>query len=215
MFRFLFFQVFIPNEVKLFGSAYQKIELKTQERKWDDFEQDIFITKSHIKALDQSSQRCTKKEVNVNHCILSFIEKQIGCKPKIQGSNYSNGASCDTVDQLEDLAALSKIFEEADGNDIYEATGCLAPCDKDLFSLSHGLLTGRSSDTYHVQFKILDRAYEEREQYVIYDLSSFIADVGGYMGLLLGCSLASLYYDLEAFLQRILCRPRARSTKNC
>ena len=35
--------------------------------------------------------------------------------------------------------------------------------------------------------------YEVREQYVVYDSDSFIADVGGFLGLLLGHSMLSLY----------------------
>ena len=34
-------------------------------------------------------------------------------------------------------------------------------------------------------------------QYVIFDYSSFIADVGGYLGLLLGQSLYSFYLMME------------------
>ena len=54
---------------------------------------------------------------------------------------------------------------------------------------------------------ITERSYEEREQYVIYDTYSFIADVGGYMGLLLGCSLMSLYNDVEAILKGLFVKP--------
>ena len=35
--------------------------------------------------------------------------------------------------------------------------------------------------------------YEEKKHYVIYDFNSFIADVGGYMGLLLGFNLHSIF----------------------
>ena len=49
-----------------------------------------------------------------------------------------------------------------------------------------------------------DRSYEEREEYLIYDEWSFIADVGGYMGLLLGYSLLSLCNDIEVFLKKII-----------
>ena len=49
-----------------------------------------------------------------------------------------------------------------------------------------------------------DRAYEQREEYMIYDEWSFIADVGGYMGLLLGYSLLSLCNDIDVFLKKIL-----------
>ena len=43
-------------------------------------------------------------------------------------------------------------------------------------------------------------SYDEKKQYYIYDVSSFIADVGGYMGLLLGCSVFGLYIEMENLL---------------
>ena len=42
-----------------------------------------------------------------------------------------------------------------------------------------------------------DTSYVQEEQYIIYDFNSFIADVGGYMGLLLGSSILSLYDEVE------------------
>ena len=35
--------------------------------------------------------------------------------------------------------------------------------------------------------------HQEMEEYLIYDLNSFVADVGGYLGLLLGQSLYGIY----------------------
>ena len=192
--------------VRLFGSAHETIRLTRPPRGWYPFRQDIFITKSYVKAIDQPTQRCTNDDTNINECIFGFIEKLIGCRPDIQGSEFSDGTSCTTMEQLMDLANISRIFEEADGNDIYEATGCLASCEKNYYSLSQGVLSGGYNRDLHVKFKIMDRTYEEKEQYIIYDISSFIADVGGYMGLLLGCSLSSLYADMESFLQKFLCR---------
>ena len=62
-------------------------------------------------------------------------------------------------------------------------------------------------DELRLEVVITERSYEEREQYVIYDTYSFIADVGGYMGLLLGCSLMSLYNDVEALFKRLIMKP--------
>ena len=49
-----------------------------------------------------------------------------------------------------------------------------------------------------------DSSYHEEEQYLIYDFNSFIADVGGYMGLLLGSSILSLFDEIESFLRTLL-----------
>jgi len=37
---------------------------------------------------------------------------------------------------------------------------------------------------------------EVREQYELYDISSFVADTGGFLGLLLGASLLSLFESM-------------------
>ena len=44
-------------------------------------------------------------------------------------------------------------------------------------------------------FVMLGTNYNERKQFLLYDLTNFIADFGGYLGLLLGCSLLT-FYDL-------------------
>ena len=61
-----------------------------------------------------------------------------------------------------------------------------------------------SPDDYRLTLRITDKSYEERKQYIIYDTDSFIADVGGYMGLLLGYSIMSLYNEIESLLKRLI-----------
>ena len=45
-----------------------------------------------------------------------------------------------------------------------------------------------------LKFHFKDSSYTLREEYVVYDSDSFIADVGGFFGLLLGQSLLGIYY---------------------
>ena len=54
----------------------------------------------------------------------------------------------------------------------------------------------------HLEFKITTGSYKEEEQYTIYDFNSFIGDAGGILGLLLGCSVLSLYNELAYLLGR-------------
>ena len=145
-----------------------------------------------------------------------FIEKELGCTANIIGSLYSSGTPCTTKAELLAIANVSKILSQANGNDLYDMTGCLSPCEKYQYSLAldpvkeepaWGSFVGDPSGQLHLRFIHLDSTYEEKEQYIIYDTNSFIADVGGYMGLLLGSSLLSLYNEIEAFVKKILCRP--------
>ena len=61
----------------------------------------------------------------------------------------------------------------------------------------------KTNNTLALTFYIQDSSYTEEEQYRIYDFNSFIADVGGYMGLLLGSSFLSLYDEVESSLRTL------------
>ena len=209
-------QVFVPNEVKLFGSAHKTVYKSSGSYRCGiyTFTQDIFISKTHVKALDKPSSRCTKENAGINTtaCLASYIERQIGCSPNIQGSQYPKGSHCSIKLHLDGLVNISGIFQLADENEIYGRTGCLSGCEKDQYLVSADPIEKKFQGgnykqcEYHVRFKIMDRSYEEEEQYVIYDTNSFFADVGGYMGLLLGSSLLSLYKELEFLFKKLLCR---------
>ena len=57
-----------------------------------------------------------------------------------------------------------------------------------------------------INMRISDLSFEERVQYIIYDMDCIIADVGGYMGLLLGYNILSLYTEIEALLSHYISR---------
>ena len=82
-------------------------------------------------------------------------------------------------------------------------------CERDVYAIIAEPMTcdyRPQFDEYVLHLRITDRAYEERKQYIIYDTDSFVADVGGYMGLLLGYSIMSLYNEIEALLKRLIPR---------
>ena len=54
-------------------------------------------------------------------------------------------------------------------------------------------------------FTYPSRWYKTLEQYNIYEGNSMIADVGGFMGLLLGSSLLSIYQAAEGQLKSMFC----------
>ncbi len=51
--------------------------------------------------------------------------------------------------------------------------------------------TGETGRQIRLRFFFKTGRYEVREQYYVYDQDSFIVDVGGYLGLLLGHSIYS------------------------
>ena len=207
-------QVFVPNGVKLFGSA-RSVTRGITRCSFRSYIQDIYITKVHVKAIDQPSHRCTSEttRLETTSCLASYIEKEIGCSPNIQGSLYPEGTPCNNKSQLDNFVKITRVFQNADENEIYEMTGCLSSCEKDHYAISALPLERKDQSVtgvceIHAKFQIIDRSFEEKEQYVIYDTDSFFADIGGYMGLLLGSSFISLYNEIEALLRRLLCGSR-------
>ena len=219
---FSLYQIFVPNGKDVYGTASAIVltggptDQGCTSISMKRFSQVFYITKIHKRALDQPSHRCMQQKENVNTsaCISRYLENRLGCNTMILGSQYSQNNHCTTRSQLMALANISKKLEEADADDIYKMTGCLSSCEKDQYSLSAEPLKqdyasvwmGDTPCELHLQFRMRYSSYEEKEQYIIYDFNSFIADVGGFMGLLLGCSLLSIYSATEAFLRQLLGR---------
>ena len=127
----------MPNKVNVFGSAHKVLVVKEKDCANMIKEKIIHIKKSHVKAIDNPDQRCDIEATkpNTSACIASFIEKQIGCNPMVQGSQYSTRVPCTTKQQLLGLQNITGLFEESDGNTILDITGCLSSCKKDHFSI--------------------------------------------------------------------------------
>ena len=128
-------------------------------------------------------------------------------------------APCNSSSDLDKFATISAKLQFADTSTITSMTGCPSACEKDSFEIRMTDKIEKISPTAsyhgHVSFWLYismhETSYIQEEQYLIYDLNSFIADVGGYMGLLLGSSILSLYDEAErlinTFLRRLSKRP--------
>ena len=209
--------MFVPNLVELYGS---QVEIPNNEaidiwRPAPCYKYEMKITKSRLKALDQSSERCdtSTNDPNTSQCIARYIEDQIGCSMKIHGAeSKTNVPPCKLISELDALRNITRRMQEADANTIFEITGCLASCERDEYEKIDGHLTEkwcRAHRDLHLQFKITTGSYEEKEQYIIYDFNSFIGSVGGILGLcnltcmgLLGCGVSNLHNGLASLLGR-------------
>ena len=142
--------MFIPNWTKLFGTAYKR-------RVTADNHHNIYITKTHLKAVDQPSRRCNSETTSpdTTACMARFIEKQIGCSPDIMGSQYPTGIPCHKEKHLDGLANITRMMENADENEVYEMTGCLSACTKHQYIVdadpTQSMLYGRGKNVYSIK----------------------------------------------------------------
>ena len=82
---------------------------------------------------------------------------------------------------------------------------CLPSCSRDKFELNidtESVIPGAPEDTQlaYLSFAYNKGEYHLIEEHFLYDTWNFIPDVGGYLGLLLGYSLLSLYHVFAQWL---------------
>ena len=142
---------------------------------------------------------------DTSSCIANYIEEKLGCNPRILGSSKWSKKYCNSTSELKSLANITNEFTKFNANKFRDITGCLALCEKDEYDTIDGPLTegySKMARDFHLQFNIASGSLEEKEQYLIYDLDSFIADIGGFLGLLLGWSVLSLYNEMADLVVR-------------
>ena len=207
--------MFVPTSVGTFGSKEILISSRTE---WEPYKQRyqgayLDIKKIHTKHLNKPSEPCTSEiqRPNTTACIAEFIEAKLGCSVNIQGMRSSERPPCQSAEQFVEFTSLSRELQYADASVIYNMTGCLSSCEKDKYDV---IMTDKTEQAWDYKWSywglsyltlyinMHESAYIEEEEYFIYDFDTFIADVGGYMGLLLGSSIISLMDEVESLLLR-------------
>ena len=210
--------MFVPNWVEVYGSQNTLANNDVIEPKFlECYHYEMKIIKSGLKALDQPTERCDSltRDPNTSRCIASYIENQIGCRMNIQGGGSTPEMKpCTMISELNALKNITRKLQEANANTIYDLTGCLASCERNEYGKINGnfktIKYCLSGTNLHLQFKITKGSFKEEEQYIIYDLNSFIGELGGILGLcnllcmgILGCGVLNLHNTLAKLVGRI------------
>ena len=175
------------------------------------------ITRTGQKYWDQPQSRCTNEANNFNmtSCIAEYIATEMGCSMNFQGIVPENKKPCNTTAQLITFAEVSKVLESLGATGLLNMTNCTSSCEKTKYDLhidsvdSKKLHNAQHSDV-EATFTIKETTYIQEEQYVITDFTSFLAEVGGFMGLVLGSSLLGMYDELHGLLYKFNCRALLR-----
>ena len=210
--------MFVPNSAGSFGSGERLIKVITNKtpNHWVRHIAYLDVKKTRMKYMSKPSEPCDPDhKMKMTACITQFIQSQIGCNIKVQGAKETNNTAwppCNSTSQLEKFANISGKLQYATASAIYDMTGCLSACEKDKFDIGTPQVVKKPFQSKKVRVNKLrvhvsmsDTSYVLEQEYIIYDVNSFIADVGGYMGLLLGCSILSLFDEFEGQVRK-LCR---------
>ncbi len=193
--------VFLPSTYCLFGSAFAYIRAPQEGKRYS---QNFYLEKIQWLRIDSRDYRCneTETEVSVEACLNRFIEDSAGCSSKYQTTPPSKPV-CTTMEQYRNWTEWLYKLKKMDETSIHAKTGCLATCNYNEYDLStpSQVVVSNSSTSEGKELSLAltfpKGKYEVRELYYVYDQDSFIADVGGYLGLLLGHSIFSIVCSLH------------------
>ena len=224
----------IPTYGRSYGTANFKVHINSKFSSEFRFE----INRSEINALDNPTHRCdmTKNEPTVAKCVEErFVERGLNCSLRRLMSNPSLGICNDsrlssTFKPTKRQDPNGKMFvrqdtydifiklDRLDEKEIYDITGCMPGCSKSKIEIVPEYINNMIDDDKKVarlSFVYPTGEYDFVEEYYIYNWGSFIADVGGYLGLLLGSSLLSMYHAMVPLLtdQMISLAMRCKNTR--
>ena len=158
------------------------------------------ISKIEVSYLNDTRTPCQSKprEENMNNCIQHYIENQMGCQlpwhtgktsfPKcIEPQQYQS-----FLQSYDEIAGLS-------GYSISKKTGCLPSCKRNEFTMNvrTSIAKPNGEPFYGGYFYYSGGRYKQKVYHYTYDFTSYIADVGGLVGLFLGYSMLSFYDGLK------------------
>ena len=126
------------------------------------------------------------------NCLNRFYANKLGCRLPW---TVENGAKCTGKDKFAEFRNLSLNIREPEIEKELIDQGCIIPnCRQQTWSIeskekleSH---VNKTKTTLHYQFPHYTKVLV-RNEIKLYTLSSFVADVGGFLGLLLGESMVS------------------------
>ena len=144
--------------------------------------------------LKTSKMNCNEDNSNkMMNCVNNFYARKLGCMlPWIQG----NGTKCTGKEKFQEFKNLSARLTEANIEKELMEEGCLNPnCHQRAWTIdSTNMYDSKIENTSNSMIQLVFPHYTKvlvRNEIKLYTFSSFFADVGGFLGLLLGESLVS------------------------
>ena len=158
------------------------------------------IKKKDVTYLNDKQTPCQPgpRTEEINTCIQHHIEKKLACE--LPWHNESTTLQkCETPEQYNEFIKMYNDLSGKHEAKIAEITGCLPTCQRGEFEMKR-LNRIRVADGLRQisgYFYYPTRRYTEKYHFYDYTFGDFLADVGGYVGLLLGYSALTCY---DAFI---------------
>ena len=204
-------QMIIPSDNWLYGSDKKIISIEPNTSY--TFQYHIF--QDEEVALDTSLQRCHEpnNSSSISTCVARFVQEKFNCSlPLLGGFDIGNVCGEDmTFKAFQYVQHTLRISTELQ---VFQDTGCMPSCHRRKIQLNTIGSKQEKSQEPKIWwlFNFRDGQYNLHEEYYVYDWGSLIADIGGFLGLLLGHSLLSMFHVSAAYVARCYKRIGERNT---
>ena len=196
--------VVIPRDISgVYGSAMKTVKIAKDQSFFGNF----LVRKNRVKAVDRSGLRCSNHDEQepIGQCIIRNLENIHNCTTYHVMADMSREFCSNS--QRGPFNEDKEKYERMSEVDMVNKTGCLPSCERFEMSLEDTpdikTFYGGKNRTATLSFQFEDGSYNVAEEYIVYDTSNFIADVGGYLGLLMGHSILSIYYLSTGWLTKM------------
>ena len=127
-----YIKVYFPTEKSAYGVdlTYLTLDDMISDTHGGTIYYSLEVDRINWKSLDQESKRCGMEnhETGTTRCITKFVEEKAGCRTMMPMGN-ANLSIWDSPKQIEKVLPNTKLIQKLGEHDIFEATGCLPPCE--------------------------------------------------------------------------------------
>ena len=164
------------------------------------------VEPTEVNNINQDNKPCITEDNKMNNmydCITDYMYSALNCTlpwKKI----IKDDQTCSSPEEYDHYLSESLKSFNYTTNYIENVTGCTPACRRVEYSTKLQA-KGKSEflDELELHFYFAKDEFLVKEQFYIYDMADLIADLGGYLGLLLGYSLLGFYEPLMDLIEHV------------
>ena len=206
--------IVVPSDLRQYGVAKEEITISPNHRIGKDY----IIKNTEIVAINRTNKECdpSLERTSIAKCVSNFLENEMNCSTRLlEGNQTMETCGPDLLKNYSksDLPRMPQLSETL----MLKYFNCTPSCYRNEVELAvlnsyDRSRTNENKTTLKLVFYFMDGGFDFKEEYYIYDGASFLADCGGYMGLLLGYSWLSLYFIIAEWISKVV-GARKKTTK--
>ena len=179
------------------GQSPYNYDFDYRQVRWIDADKDLYVEfgqSTEIQHLDKSRHNCIKENTNKTpDCINKYLSKKLGCI--LPWSTNANKTTCDGKDKFQEFKNLSMSILKPEIKKELKNAGCFVPnCHKRTWDIKSTNVWPSQNFT-KMSFSIFQNSkLTVKKEVELYTFTNFFAEIGGYLGLFLGESIASFIF---------------------